>query len=276
MRGDGDGWSVTDDGTRRWGRHGAAGLLLRAPGPDGASRVLLQHRAAWSHHGDTWGLPGGARDSHESVVEAALREAEEEAGVGSDDVRVRAELRTAGTDDGWSYTTVLADTPAPLALTPNGESAALAWVAEDEVGARALHPSFALSWPGLRAPGLRLLVDTANVLGSRADGWWRDRAGATTRLLQQVAGLGARTVELPGGGYGWVREVVAVLEGRAREAEGPVGVRVVHAEGSGDDELVRQAAGPGPTLLVTADRGLRERVAPTVLTAGPRLVLDLL
>ena len=53
----GDGWVEIGDGRRFWGRFGAAGLLLRDP--DG--RVLLQHRATWSHFGDTWGLPGGAR-----------------------------------------------------------------------------------------------------------------------------------------------------------------------------------------------------------------------
>ena len=46
-----------------------------------AGSILLQHRAVWSHHGDTWGLPGGARDSHETAEQAALREAVEESGV---------------------------------------------------------------------------------------------------------------------------------------------------------------------------------------------------
>ncbi|MGB5795736.1 MAG: NUDIX hydrolase, partial [Mycolicibacter algericus] len=35
MRGDGDGWAFSDTGVRFWGRHGAAGLLVRAPRPDG-------------------------------------------------------------------------------------------------------------------------------------------------------------------------------------------------------------------------------------------------
>ena len=65
MRGDGDGWVPDPDGSRYWGVHGAAGLLLLAPLPDGVTGVLLQHRAAWSHQGGTWALPGGARDSHE-------------------------------------------------------------------------------------------------------------------------------------------------------------------------------------------------------------------
>src|SRR6478752_3740234 len=74
VRGDGDGWVVSDGGGHFWGRHGAAGLLLRAP---------------WSHQGGTWALPGGARDSHESVEEAAVREAYEEAGVQAVQMTVR-------------------------------------------------------------------------------------------------------------------------------------------------------------------------------------------
>jgi ADP-ribose pyrophosphatase YjhB (NUDIX family) len=42
--------------------------------------VLLQHRAPWSHQGGTWGLPGGARDSHETPEQAAVREIAEETG----------------------------------------------------------------------------------------------------------------------------------------------------------------------------------------------------
>ena len=53
----GDAWVEGPDGTRYWGRYGAAGLLIVSPGFE----VLLQHRAAWSHFGGTWGMPGGAR-----------------------------------------------------------------------------------------------------------------------------------------------------------------------------------------------------------------------
>ena len=94
MRGDGDGWVVSDTGAAFWGKHGAAGLLLRAPGPDGSPAVLLQHRAPWSHQGGTWGLPGGARDSHETPEQAAVREANEEAGLPADSLNVRTSLRT--------------------------------------------------------------------------------------------------------------------------------------------------------------------------------------
>ncbi|WP_441960950.1 NUDIX hydrolase [Mycolicibacterium houstonense] len=155
MRGDGDGWVFSDNGARYWGRHGAAGLLLRAPWPTGAAAVLLQHRAPWSHQGSTWALPGGARDSHETAEQAAVREAHEEAGVTAEQLTVRTTVVTAevagigGTH--WSYTTVIADVPEPLQTIPNRESSELRWVAEDEVAGLPLHPGFAASWEQLRA-----------------------------------------------------------------------------------------------------------------------------
>ncbi|WP_067830528.1 NUDIX domain-containing protein [Nocardia inohanensis] len=162
MRGDGDGWSESPDGTRQWGRFGAAGLLLRAPLAGGGSAVLLQHRAAWSHQGGTWALPGGARDSHETTVHAAVREAEEEAGIAAGAIRVRGTRVTATAPSGWTYTTVIADATEQLATEGNIESQALAWVPESEVDARPLHPGFAAAWPALRAtPTLIDLIDLA-------------------------------------------------------------------------------------------------------------------
>jgi 8-oxo-dGTP diphosphatase len=129
-------------------------LLLRAPRPDGSPAVLLQHRAPWSHQGGTWGLPGGARDSHETAEEAAVREAHEEAGLPAEHVRVRAAVitsRVGGVGGGsWTYTTVVADAPELLATVPNRESSELRWVGEDQVAELALHPGFAASWEGLR------------------------------------------------------------------------------------------------------------------------------
>jgi len=149
VRGDGDGWVVSADGVAYWGRHGAAGLLLRARRPDGAAAVLLQHRAPWSHQGGTWGLPGGARDSHETPEQAAVREAHEEAGLLADQLVVRATVVTAEVA-GWSYTTVIADAQALLHTVPNRESAELRWVLEDRVADLPLHPGFAASWERLR------------------------------------------------------------------------------------------------------------------------------
>ncbi|MFG1933142.1 NUDIX domain-containing protein [Mycobacterium sp. NPDC048908] len=151
MRGDGDGWVLSDSGAAYWGKHGAAGLLLRAPGPDGAPAVLLQHRAPWSHQGGTWGLPGGARDSHETPEQAAFREAHEEAGLPADLLTVRTTVVTAAaTGSHWTYTTVIADAAEQLDTVPNRESAELRWVAVDEVAELPLHPGFAASWDRLR------------------------------------------------------------------------------------------------------------------------------
>jgi 8-oxo-dGTP diphosphatase len=154
VHGDGDGWVISDNGAHYWGRYGAAGLLVRAPRPDGTPAVLLQHRAVWSHQGGTWGLPGGARDSHESPEETAVREAHEEAGLLAERLAVRATVVTAqvtglaGTQ--WTYTTVVADADELLHTVPNRESAEMRWVAENEVTDLPLHPGFAASWERLR------------------------------------------------------------------------------------------------------------------------------
>jgi 8-oxo-dGTP diphosphatase len=151
VHGDGDGWVVSDTGAAYWGRHGAAGLLLRAPQPDGSAAVLLQHRAPWSHQGGTWGLPGGARDSHETPEQAAVREAHEEAGLPADQLTVRATVVTAtASGSHWTYTTVIADAAELLETVPNRESAELRWVAVDAVAELPLHPGFAASWERLR------------------------------------------------------------------------------------------------------------------------------
>lgn len=109
----------------------------------------MQHRASWSHFGDTWGLPGGARHVDEDAVTGAIREAGEEAGVSGDDLEV---VTTSVLDLGfWSYTTVVARVLHPFEpVISDPESIALAWVPVDEVSELPLHPGFAASWPGLR------------------------------------------------------------------------------------------------------------------------------
>jgi 8-oxo-dGTP diphosphatase len=141
----GDGWVHGPDGSRYWGRFGAAGLLLLDP--QGA--VLLQHRAEWSHFGGTWGIPGGARHVGESAFDAAVREATEETGLPPELVVHRFE---SVLDLGfWSYTTVVADAVQrfePRMTDP--ESIALSWTPIDEVELLPLHPRFAEAWPALR------------------------------------------------------------------------------------------------------------------------------
>lgn len=124
-----------------------------------------------------------------------------------------------------------------------------------------------------------LLVDAANVVGSRPDGWWRDRAGATARLLSRLATLAGREVTVAGG-PAVCAEVVAVVEGAARAVEAPDGMTLVRAEGSGDDALVaaaeRLVAQGRRLLVVTADRGLRARLPDGVPVAGPGWLQSLL
>jgi predicted RNA-binding protein with PIN domain len=118
-----------------------------------------------------------------------------------------------------------------------------------------------------------LVVDGANVVGSRPDGWWRDRAGAARRLHERLLEMQV--------GQG---EVVLVLEGDARPGcrAGREGhVRTVHADGSGDDAIVGEvrrqvAVGDGrDVIVVTADRLLRGRVEGAGAgTRSPRWLLD--
>jgi 8-oxo-dGTP pyrophosphatase MutT (NUDIX family) len=263
--------------------YGAAGLLLQRPA-GGSVEVLLQHRAEWSHHGGTWGLLGGARESSETAVQAALREAAEEGGVETGSVSVHG--RFEDRHGGWAYTTVVGTAPAGATARPTGgESIDVGWFSPADVTDLPLHPGFSASWPALRQAlrPLTVVVDAANVVGSRPDGWWRDRVGATRRLLAELAPLAADGLpdealpdELARAGLRhWWPRVVVVVEGAARGAVPEVagaGPRVVAARGSGDDAVVEAAAdavagtstpasSAAPVLVVTADRELRRRVA---------------
>ncbi|MFI5499532.1 hypothetical protein ACIA5E_10750 [Nocardia asteroides] len=113
-----------------------------------------------------------------------------------------------------------------------------------------------------------IVVDAANVVGSRADGWWRDRAGAARRLLSEIAELTTRLPEST--------EVTVVLEGAAKAAADgaePTAPRmtVALADRSGDDEIVDVVSqATGAITVVTADRELRSRVqALGAETVGP-------
>ncbi|MGW6719874.1 NTP pyrophosphohydrolase [Streptomyces sp. NPDC054995] len=117
-----------------------------------------------------------------------------------------------------------------------------------------------------------VIVDGANVVGSVPDGWWRDRRGAAVRLRDSLVPYAAAGLPgLPG-----PAEIVLVVEGAARGVASAAGVRVASAPGSGDDLIAELAAGAAPDrecVVVTADRGLRQRVeAYGARCVGPRTV----
>jgi 8-oxo-dGTP diphosphatase len=154
-----------------------------------------------------------------------------------------------------------------------------------------------------------LIVDGANVMGSRADGWWRDRAGAMARLHSELAALASRGIRgpvpgdpaVPGGTADawvepdpaggapaagqddadrrWCPQIVLVVEGRTRKVLSLVspapGVQVVAARGEGDDEIADLAGRlPGQRVVVTADRELRRRVTSAgAAVTGPGWLL---
>ncbi|GII95804.1 NUDIX hydrolase [Sinosporangium siamense] len=296
---DGDGWALCAQGHQHWGVYGASGLLAVHHDIEGVPHVLMQERSLTSHYGGTWGLPGGARDSHEDAVASALREAYEEAALGPEGLRVQGVYL----DDhgGWTFETVIAEAATLLAASPaNAESTDMRWMPVAEVEARRLHPGFAATWPQVRLAlsPLVIVLDMANIVGARAEhGWWRDRAGATARLLAEVdtlMGQGFQGVPLETPPLAtWFPRVKAVVEGAARrvlpvgpdtvleEAGGSAlyqaGMEVVAAPNSGDDMIVELVAQVPPwerSLVVTADRGLRERVkALGAEVVGPKWLI---
>jgi hypothetical protein len=197
------------------------------------------------------------------------------------------------------------ETPHPAGDAAGGETPR---PGGDATGGEASRPAGDAAGGGARdAAGGRgrgpvtVIVDGANVVGSRPDGWWRDRAGAAVRLYDNLARLAARgapglpaedlslVLVLEGAAKAAMRRIGAEREGDREDRgdgeggadrAGPSGregggdragqgdgegrgyVRVVAAPGSGDDEIVRLAEGlPGPRIVVTADRELRRRVA---------------
>ncbi|WP_410568548.1 NUDIX domain-containing protein [Amycolatopsis sp. cmx-4-61] len=246
-------------GHLHWGRYGAAGLLLVDP----ARGVLLQRRAWWVHHGRTWALPGGAIEAGETARGAAAREAFEEASVRAEAFRpVSASVVDHGN---WSYTTVLALADGAEARVANTESAEVRWVDPDDVPGYPLHRDFAAAWPDLRGrvgQELVLVVDAANVVGSRPDGWWRDRHGAAERLRDQLAKLAEAGVPDPADPtVTWWPRIILVVEGKAKHVTGTAGVEVVAADTDGDSKIVEVVAQQHAEVLVaTADRELKRRV----------------
>lgn len=132
--------------------------------------------------------------------------------------------------------------------------------------------------PEASASPVVVVVDVANVMGSRPDGWWRDRAGAATTLLARMPPLVGRTVVVDGR-PAEISRLVAVVEGRATDAAAPAGIDVIAAPADGDGTVVEVAAAAADAgervLVVTADRGLRARLPDPVEAVGPGWLNDL-
>ncbi|MGO1545076.1 MAG: NUDIX domain-containing protein [Gulosibacter sp.] len=289
VRDEGDTWAIGPEGTRMWGKFGAAGLLTL----DRERGVLMQHRALWSHYGGTWGIPGGALNRDELALDAAIREAHEEAHVPPDAL---APLFSRVVDlEFWSYTTLVVETTRMFeAEITDDESAGLAWVVPKELRRLKLHPGFAQAWPAIEPMlGYRplIIVDVANLVGTTPDGWWKDPAAATERLIQSLQplcedGVPASLFEMDAH-VSWPA-VTCILEGKQRDALIGLGglarhLEAIPAEASGDDaivDLVREtrAAHPAmPVLVATSDQALQRRVQDYgATTIGARAFLELL
>jgi 8-oxo-dGTP diphosphatase len=176
-----------------------------------------------------------------------------------------------------------------------------------------MRPAYGAKENGIGQHPATIIVDVANVMGSRPDGWWRDRAGAAVRLHAEIAALAARSTALTASGRPILPDepdppcFVMVLEGAARAAAARIDtaqtdtaridtaqtdtarietaridtarvgtdggrVRVVQADGSGDDAIVALARElPGRRFVVTADRELQRRcvaAGATILRPG--------
>jgi 8-oxo-dGTP diphosphatase len=218
----------------------------------------------------------------------ATREAAEEAAV--DPRAVTPSLSWVEDHGTWSYTTVVAHTRESVhARAADPESVELRWVPFDDVNAHPLHPAFADAWSMLREHAtcrLVLIVDAANVVGSRPDGWWRDRVGANTRLRDGLAALAARGI--PAGALAlpaelWWPDVLLIVEGQARGIDSVPGVTVLSAEGDGDALIVHTVAASrrerpdDHAVAVTADRALSSQVQDLGATVvGPGTLLGML
>jgi 8-oxo-dGTP diphosphatase len=136
-------WTTTPSGNTFWGPEGGAGMLFHHPE---TNTYLLGHRSPEVHHGNTWGIPGGALEPGESPYQGALREAEEEFGQVPQHKVVNEHV--AKPDPDWKYHTFTADVPQQFDPEYAGdwETQGHGWFTPEEINKLPLHPGFANSW----------------------------------------------------------------------------------------------------------------------------------
>lgn len=142
-------------GHKHWGERGAAGLLIRHTDLEGTHHYLLQQRSKHVDHPGTYSIPGGAIEKGETPFAAGTREGDEELGG-------LPELGHIGTHSndhgGWSYHTVIADSPEKFTPGEDGthshEADGHKWFTAKQIDdmheGGGLHPGFAESWPEVR------------------------------------------------------------------------------------------------------------------------------
>jgi 8-oxo-dGTP diphosphatase len=112
-----------------------------------------------------------------------------------------------------------------------------------------------------------IVVDVANVMGSRPDGWWRDRAGAAVRLHAELVGLAASGRGVPPGETD-PPDFVMVLEGAAKAAAGRLSA--ASPAGSPPGAATPGAATPGAATPGAATTGAATTGAATTGAATTR------
>jgi hypothetical protein len=115
-----------------------------------------------------------------------------------------------------------------------------------------MRPAYGAEETGIGGHEVTIVVDVANVMGSRPDGWWRDRAGAAVRLHTQIARLAASG-----------RAILPDSE----EAPGSEGV-----PGSEGAPEAGEAAEAGPAFILVLEGAARaaiSRLPPAAPHAGP-------
>jgi 8-oxo-dGTP diphosphatase len=144
MRTSGDGFVTLADGSRRWGRFGAAGVLVRyagagadGEGPGEGPWYFLARRSEWCHQGGCWAIPGGALDHGEPPIDGALREFLEEVGPVLRDGGFSIAQLHEDDHGGWSYWTVVVDVAERFPPPPPGnwETAETGWFRADRLEA---------------------------------------------------------------------------------------------------------------------------------------------
>jgi 8-oxo-dGTP diphosphatase len=141
-RAGGGGWVYSEEGNRFWGLYGASGILLRLGEGEDALYLLLQ-RSYTTHHGGTWGIPGGALKRDEAPIEGAMRELYEETGIILPDEAKLINAVAYTPIPEWKYTTFVYQVEEmPEIEDILGEHMDGAWVSRDAAWELDLHPGF--------------------------------------------------------------------------------------------------------------------------------------